>query len=874
MDWNSDGRGDLVTGEEDGHIRIYLNVGTAEAPSFGSYSYLRVAGSAFQCSEMSMPDVVDWNNDGKKDVLCGDYDGNVYLLINTGTDSSPAFAAASFVQAGGGNLNVGYYASPAVADWNQDGKKDLLVGDYYGEVRYFENVGTDAVPVFGSGQLLQAGGSTIEVGYYSRLDVADWNNDGLPDILVGDGAGYVTLFVQVAVPDQSDLSLTNLVVSPSTVTTKAFTACSFDLVNNGPAALSSESVTVDYYLSDDMTFGDADDYKIGDTGFTVSIAAAATYSINLSSTDLANMVRMWPEGKPDGNYYVFAKATLTNSPPIDPVGSNNYDRTDSTITVDLVPDSDLSLTNLVVSPSTVTTKAFTACSFDLVNNGPAALSLESVMVDYYLSDDTTFGDADDYKIGDTGFTVSIAPAATYSIDLSSTDLANMVRMWPGGKPDGSCYVFAKATLTNPPPIDAVSSNNYDRTDVTITVDLYWHVGTITGPAGQLVDVYDCDETADIALSDIAVKFGSAGSVSSISLSGTRAMSGLGVVIDGASSVGSFKDGRKGAKGDVAFIVSNAPIKSIQLKSGMTGYDLEGLTLGGLSLPADIDGDGDTADETAIYAKGSVGTIALAGKATGDVWIGGKDSKGLALSSFSNKAGGYYGHLTAAGNVGKISLTGDLFGNVDVLGNLSSFSVKGTSANTGWLRAGSNVQVHGLLGKASATNHETDNGTVPFGIFAASFGSVKVGDHRTLPVEEGDFCIYYLDLDDQLGEAHPLSVGGTVTGYSVTPGKDVDMFSFSVSAGQSVGFDIDRPSGSLNSWIRLFDASGTQLAYNDDGAAPGESSSLESYLEYAFTSAGTYYLGVSGYSNSSYDAVTGGGDVSGSTGVYTLILTDL
>jgi hypothetical protein len=325
---------------------------------------------------------------------------------------------------------------------------------------------------------------------------------------------------------------------------------------------------------------------------------------------------------------------------------------------------------------------------------------------------------------------------------------------------------------------------------------------------------------------------------------------------------------------VAFIVSNAPIKSIQLKSGMTGYDLEGLTLGGLSLPADIDGDGDTADETAIYAKGSVGTIALAGKATGDVWIGGKDSKGLALSSFSNKAGGYYGHLTAAGNVGKISLTGDLFGNVDVLGNLSSFSVKGTSANTGWLRAGSNVQVHGLLGKASATNHETDNGTVPFGIFAASFGSVKVGDHRTLPVEEGDFCIYYLDLDDQLGEAHPLSVGGTVTGYSVTPGKDVDMFSFSVSAGQSVGFDIDRPSGSLNSWIRLFDASGTQLAYNDDGAAPGESSSLESYLEYAFTSAGTYYLGVSGYSNSSYDAVTGGGDVSGSTGVYTLILTDL
>ena len=64
-----------------------------------------------------------------------------------------------------------------------------------------------------------------------------------------------------------------------------------------------------------------------------------------------------------------------------------------------------------------------------------------------------------------------------------------------------------------------------------------------------------------------------------------------------------------------------------------------------------------------------------------------------------------------------------------------------------------------------------------------------------------------------------------------------------------------------------------MDYNDDGAALGESHTYESYLEYTFTSGGTYYLGVSGYRNNAYNAVSGTGDASGSTGDYTLILTD-
>jgi hypothetical protein len=62
-----------------------------------------------------------------------------------------------------------------------------------------------------------------------------------------------------------------------------------------------------------------------------------------------------------------------------------------------------------------------------------------------------------------------------------------------------------------------------------------------------------------------------------------------------------------------------------------------------------------------------------------------------------------------------------------------------------------------------------------------------------------------DLDDQISEA--ISIGAMTRTYPITnsiaSGTDVDMFSFSVVAGQRISFDIDRFSGSLDSYIRLF-----------------------------------------------------------------------
>jgi pimeloyl-ACP methyl ester carboxylesterase len=139
-----------------------------------------------------------------------------------------------------------------------------------------------------------------------------------------------------------------------------------------------------------------------------------------------------------------------------------------------------------------------------------------------------------------------------------------------------------------------------------------------------------------------------------------------------------------------------------------------------------------------------------------------------------------------------------------------------------------------------------------------------------------FTIQAGDPNDQIGEAVSLGYTTQTTNIdgNISSPSDVNMYSFSVLAGQRISFDIDLPSGSsLDSYIRLFNSSGTQLAANNDAAGPGESSSGgASYLEYTFTTSGTYYIGVSGYGNTSYDPITGSGDGNGSTGAYKLIVS--
>ena len=218
MDFNNDGRKDLVVGENYGCLRLYSNVGTDAAPVFNGYSLIQVGGGDYYVpAGFSMPVIVDWNNDGRKDIVVGDGNGDIYLLLNTGTDAVPVFAAAALIP--NTSVGAGGRASPVVVDWNGDGKKDLLVGETYGKVLYFENKGTDASPSFSGSQALKAGGTTLNVGYYARPTVADWDSDGLLDLLVGNDAGQVLYYhARMSPPTVSAMATDNQASEPGTNT--------------------------------------------------------------------------------------------------------------------------------------------------------------------------------------------------------------------------------------------------------------------------------------------------------------------------------------------------------------------------------------------------------------------------------------------------------------------------------------------------------------------------------------------------------------------------------------------------------------------------------------------------------------------------------
>ncbi len=89
------------------------------------------------------------------------------LSLQAAAQNAPNFAPGQYILSDnrpmeGDNL----LTAPNVCDWNDDGRKDILVGLFYrGNIDLFLNQGTDADPVFWPGTRLQADGVDISVGY-------------------------------------------------------------------------------------------------------------------------------------------------------------------------------------------------------------------------------------------------------------------------------------------------------------------------------------------------------------------------------------------------------------------------------------------------------------------------------------------------------------------------------------------------------------------------------------------------------------------------------------------------------------------------------------------------------------------------------------
>lgn len=207
MDINNDRLLDLVTGDTNGDVTLFRNTGTKAEPALAAGEKLEADGQVITASKQtykktekgyevdkvvpgsnplaeiySKINVADWDGDGKLDLLVG-HSSTIVLYPNVGTPEKPRFGVPLKIDPGKDPFPM--RPSPYVVDWDGDGVRDLLVGSEAAEVWFYRNVGTKRAPKLTGGVKLDLKGDGFDKGYRCRIAVTDWNNDRKLDLLVG-----------------------------------------------------------------------------------------------------------------------------------------------------------------------------------------------------------------------------------------------------------------------------------------------------------------------------------------------------------------------------------------------------------------------------------------------------------------------------------------------------------------------------------------------------------------------------------------------------------------------------------------------------------------------------------------------------------------
>jgi hypothetical protein len=210
FDYDKDGKPDLFIGS-DGYyqssgllrskILYYKNTSTAGNPSFTleSNDFMGLFANNYRGAAPATGDI---DNDSISDMLVGHSDGTITYFKNSATSESvqPAWvlAQAQLTDVFGNVINVDGNAAPFIYDIDKDGKKDLVIGNIYGYIQYYQNVSTTpgaiALKLINT-RLGDAKADPVQnLGNYSVPFIGKIDSTGSNFLLMGSNSGNIYQF--------------------------------------------------------------------------------------------------------------------------------------------------------------------------------------------------------------------------------------------------------------------------------------------------------------------------------------------------------------------------------------------------------------------------------------------------------------------------------------------------------------------------------------------------------------------------------------------------------------------------------------------------------------------------------------------------------
>ena len=233
-DMDGDGDLDLICGNSAGRLVYCENTATAgQTPVF---KLIDTEWQSIDAGDFTAPQLIDLDQDGLIDIVCGKRNGTLSYYKNTGSANDASFIKTSEMLGGVDVTNTqlsNYGYSVPCFYKDKQGEMLLFAGSEFGDIFVYDQINAD---LNGNFRLLGTIPG-IKEGWRSGVCIGNLNDDTLTDMLVGNYSGGIGLFYGkpdkiFGLGEQTPTSNAILSIFPNPACTEVMIAISNDLPNN------------------------------------------------------------------------------------------------------------------------------------------------------------------------------------------------------------------------------------------------------------------------------------------------------------------------------------------------------------------------------------------------------------------------------------------------------------------------------------------------------------------------------------------------------------------------------------------------------------------------------------------------------------------